>query len=191
MITLTWLAILLLQAPADDQPVALAAKYLARCQEAKTAQIQQAESDVKQLKHGGAPADKLAEAVTRLQRLQTEPASPVALAMPPVKGDVGVLQLLPPRAEGNSQSIEVLEVIDGQQAIVRLWYPPGPDDAPSDRTFVDVWVAGVEAREWEAGKLATLGQVFHCVGSQNFSTTCGGRSVPRLDVLDVERFRAK
>jgi hypothetical protein len=107
----------------------------------------------------------------------------VRLPLPPQRDDVGTFEPADPRIKYN---VDVLEVVDGDDAIVRAWYlPPGETD-PDEATFVDVWVHGIDTSELKAGAPAMLSQVFHVTGNAVFDTTCGRRSVPRVEVIEVK-----
>jgi hypothetical protein len=82
-----------------------------------------------------------------------------------------------------SKSVDVLEVVDDDEAIVRAWYfPPGVDAASAsedDATFVDLWLQGIDASRLTAQMPADFKQVFHVTGSKLFDTTCGRGSARR------------
>jgi hypothetical protein len=71
----------------------------------------------------------------------------------------------------------VLEVIDADEAIVRAWYL----SADGESRFADLWIQGPGTSGMTAGQPITLPGTFRVTGNQSFSTTCGGRSVPRLE----------
>jgi predicted GH43/DUF377 family glycosyl hydrolase len=100
---------------------------------------------------------------------QSALGAPRVLRLPPRKGDTGVLSV---------PKVDVLEVIDDDEAIVRAWYATGA----TELTFVDVWVQRQGAGEWKPGDNVALPQALRCEGSKSFDTTCGGRSVPMLVV---------
>lgn len=111
------------------------------------------------------------------------------LALPPKKGDIGKLRSQAASARRQGPEVDVLEVIDPQNAIVRAWYTLDADaaaDQTGDKrvTFVDVWVHGVDTHDWPAGGSVHLDQTFRATGNHTFSTDCGGRSVPRLEAVD-------
>jgi hypothetical protein len=93
-------------------------------------------------------------------------------------------------------------VVDSDDVIVRAWYavPAGEragDSATAakpieaERTFVDLWIRGVDTSGMMAGSPTTLEQVFWVSGDQAFDTDCGKRILPKLEPLDVERFRSR
>jgi len=111
------------------------------------------------------------------------------LVLPPRKGEVGMLQSLAASPQHQGPAVDVLEVIDPQNAIVRAWYELDGDvstDQTGDNrvTFVDVWVHGVDTHDWPAGGSVLLDQTFRAAGNHTFPTDCGGRSVPRLEAID-------
>ncbi len=96
------------------------------------------------------------------------------LRLPPEKGDVGVLSV----QVSVGRSVEVLEVIDETNAIIRAWYR----DKLSDQvTFTDVWLRGVETNQFTAGQSVKLPQTFEVTGNQLIDTTCGKRSFVVLE----------
>jgi hypothetical protein len=106
----------------------------------------------------------------------------VRLPLPPQKDDVGTFEPADPRIRYN---VDVLEVVDGDDAILRAWYlPPGETD-PDEATFVDLWVHGIDTSDLKTGAPARLPQVFHVTGNEVFDTTCGKRSVPRVEVVNA------
>lgn len=163
-------------------------KYRERCEAAKSAAIEAKMAEVKSLAADPNPTDeirqKLDAARKDRQRLKESPAPHVRLPLPPQKDDVGTFEPADPRIKYN---VDVLEVVDGDDALVRAWYlPPGETD-PDEATFVDVWVHGIDTSAVKAGAPATLPQVFHVTGNEVFDTTCGRRSVPRVERLEVEK----
>lgn len=171
-------------------PTAQIQKYLNRCEAAKTAAIAAAEAEVKSLAADPSPTDEISQkldaARKELQRLKDSPAPHVRLPLPPQKDDVGTFEPADPRIRYN---VDVLEVVDGDDAILRAWYlPPGEAD-PDEATFVDLWVHGIDTSDLKVGAQARLPQVFHVTGNEVFDTTCGKRSVPRVDVVEMEPYR--
>lgn len=65
-------------------------------------------------------------------------------------------------------------------AMLRAWYVVSGEDA----TFVDLWVHGIDTHGLVAGSPANLTQVFRVTGNKSFDTTCGGRSLPALEVVE-------
>jgi hypothetical protein len=182
---------LILSQPAPTAaPPAHIQKYLDRCEAAKTAAIAAAEAQVKSLAADPDPTDeirqKLDAARKELQRLKDSPAPRMRLPLPPQKDDVGTFEPADPRIRYN---VDVLEVVDGDDAILRAWYlPPGETD-PDEATFVDLWVHGIDTSRLKADAPANLPQVFHVTGNEVFDTTCGKRSVPRVEMVEAESYR--
>jgi hypothetical protein len=100
-------------------------------------------------------------------------AAQAPLRLPPRKGDVGTF--LPARAGDarGGRSVDVLEIVDDDNAIVRAWYVEAEEAA-----FVDLWLQGVDTGNMQAGSPLVLEGVFEATGSKSFDTTCGGRSLP-------------
>ena len=96
------------------------------------------------------------------------------LRLPLESGDVGVLVT----DVGLGRSVEVLEVVDGTNAIVRASYR---DPAAGEVTFTDVWLRGVDTKLFTAGQPVKLTQTFHVAGNQLIDTTCGKRSFVVLE----------
>lgn len=102
------------------------------------------------------------------------------LPLPPKNGDRGMLVI----DEKLSRSVDVLEVVDEDETILRAWYIPETDaGAPTkaDLTYVDLWVRGINTSGLIAGSAAALPQTFHVTGNHLFDTTCGKRSLPLLE----------
>lgn len=102
-----------------------------------------------------------------------------ALSMPPKVGDAGVLAGGPGGAW-----VDVLETVDEDDLIVRVWYvpaaaQPGMETVGEEVTFLDMWMHGLSAGE--LAKDATRGRVFKVTGSKTFGTTCGGRTMLVLE----------
>ena len=85
------------------------------------------------------------------------------------------------------QALDVLEVIDDDDAIVRAWHLPAEAMDPNDATFTDLWLHGIDTSGLIAGTPANLPQVFQVTGSQVFDTTCGKRSLPLLEPVEPEK----
>jgi len=141
-------------------------------------------------------ADEAPEHVRKfLARCQAARSAAVGLPLPPAKDDMGTLD--PDAiAARMGKGVLVLEVVDADEAIVRVWHPLA--DAPRDRppgvdelTFVDLWLEGIDTSGLTAEMAAKLPQVFHVTGNKLFDTTCGKRSLPLLTPIDVERYRKK
>lgn len=117
-------------------------------------------------------------------------ASLAPVPLPPSKDDVGIFV---PAGAKFTKVVDVLEVVDEDEAIVRAWYfPPGvsrKDGDEDDVTFVDLWIQGIDTSRLAANMPAELKQVFHVMGSKLFDTTCGKRSLPLLVPIDIEPYR--
>jgi len=100
------------------------------------------------------------------------------MRLPPQKDDAGVLTSSDPQLP---RVLDVLEVVDADDAVVRAWYLPPGTAGESDATFVDLWLHGIDTSGLTAGMPANLPQEFKVTGSQLFDTTCGKRSVPLLE----------
>lgn len=117
------------------------------------------------------------------------PANAEALALPPQKGAQGVLSPAQTNGQHMARNVEVLEVIDGENAIVRAWYLPTALPArertdANDATFVDLWLQGVDTSELRPGAASTFTHTFQVTGNKSFSTTCGSRSLPLLEAVE-------
>ncbi len=100
------------------------------------------------------------------------------LPLPPQKDDLGSLGATTAASDKPADGmLTVLEVIDADEAIVRAWYL----SADGEPRFADLWVQGPETSGMTAGQAITLAGQFRVTGNQSFGTTCGGRSVPRLE----------
>jgi len=106
-------------------------------------------------------------------------AQPLArMRLPPQKDDVGILTTTDKRLP---RILDVLEVVDADDAVVRAWYLPHQASDEGDATFVDLWLHNIDTSSLAAGMPAALPQQFKVTGSQLFDTTCGKRSVPLLE----------
>jgi predicted GH43/DUF377 family glycosyl hydrolase len=103
------------------------------------------------------------------------------LRLPPEKGDVGMLAA----DAGLGRLVDVLEIIDEDDAIVRAWYRAAGDNAGDEATFADLWIHGIDTKGLNAGMSVALQQNFQATGSQLIDTTCGKRSFPLLEPLKV------
>ncbi len=97
----------------------------------------------------------------------SQPVKP--LRMPPERGDVGLLS----QDASAGRSVELLEVVDDINAIVRVWYR---DQVTGEATFSDVWLRGIDTKQFAAGKTVKLAQKFEVAGNELIDTTCGKRS---------------
>lgn len=125
-----------------------------------------------------------------LARCAEAKAADIALPLPPQKDDLGVF---PPAKDGDARrgkSVDVLEIVDVDEAIVRAWYLP---DAATgdDPTFVDLWLQKIDTSRLTAGRSAQFPHVFHVIGSKLFDTTCGKRSLPLLEPIDLKPYRVR
>ena len=195
--------------------------YLARCEAVREAQVRTLEQEIDKLAarfdraqgdESEATQRQLAEARERLEQLQQEPAPLVPIPLPTKREEVGCLPAASYADPSREHAVDVLEVVDGDDVIVRAWYAvPAGDGATAsapnanattatengatksdaERTFVDLWIRGVDTTGMRAGSPATLEQVFWVSGDQPFDTDCGKRILPKLEPLDVERFRSR
>jgi hypothetical protein len=114
-------------------------------------------------------------AINTARRVGPGDSQPVRpLRLPFESGDVGVLVA----DVGAGRLVELLEVVDGTNAIVRASYR---DPATGDVTFTDVWLRGVDTKQFTAGQALKLTQTFHVAGNQLIDTTCGKRSFVVLE----------
>lgn len=131
-----------------------------------------------------------------IERCERARATHLPLPLPPKKQDVGIFE--PPSATDarRGRSIDVLEVVDEDNAIMRAWYAPrakpkGHPTREEDPTFVDLWIHGIDTSALAAGAPANLRQVFEVTGNKSFGTTCGSRSLPLLEPIDIERYQRR
>jgi hypothetical protein len=104
------------------------------------------------------------------------------LKLPPERGDRGLLACDP----ATGRSIEVLEVIDDQNAIVRAWYVPSSSAEAakvSNVTFIDVWLRGIDTKSLGDEPAVKLTTTLEVVGNQLIDTTCGKRSFVVLEAV--------
>jgi hypothetical protein len=179
-------------ATADAPPEAIQ-KYLADCAAAKAVAIEAQQAKIGVLKQSSQP-QLLKEAEHKLKQLQESPAELLPLTVPPAKGAIGVFTPATIGDGRGGRSVDVLEVVDEDDAILRVWYAPPPssvdkDTPPEDPTFVDLWVHGVDTSGMKANQPARLTPVFQMTGTKNFDTTCGGRSMILLEPVDIEKYR--
>ena len=142
----------------------------------------------------GSQPQLLKEAQQKLKQLKESPAALLPLAIPPGKLGIGVFTPARPGDGRGGRSVDVLEVVDEDDAILRVWYVPPPSSAdkdapPEDPTFVDLWVHGVDTAGLKANQPARFSQVFQMTGAKTFDTTCGGRSMILLEAVDIEKYR--
>lgn len=134
----------------------------------------------------GSPPEPIQKYLARCQAAQ---AADVALPLPPQKDDLGIF---PPAQAGDARrgrSLDVLEIVDEDEAIVRAWYLP--DSAIGEEpTFVDLWVQKIDTGDLNAGMAARIPQVFRVIGNKLFDTTCGKRSLPLLEPIDLKPYRS-
>jgi len=96
------------------------------------------------------------------------------LRLPPERGNMGLLVT----DVGSGRSVEVLEVVDEMNAIVRAWYR---DESSGEVTFTDVWLRGIDSKALAAGQAVKLVQTFQVAGNELIDTTCGKRSFVVLE----------
>jgi hypothetical protein len=179
-------------AAAIEPPPQHVQRYLKRCAEAHAQAIEAEAAWVKFLadtpNRGGEIEHRFQAASEKLKQLREQPAPLVALPLPPTKDDMGVLT----PAGARVGRVDCLEVVDEDEAIVRVWHAPDAALAltpAEDETFVDLWVQGIDSSLLTAGTATRLSQVFHVTGNKLFDTTCGRRSMPLLVPFDIEPYR--
>lgn len=170
-------------APATDAPPE-AQKYLQRCEAAKTVDIAAKEALLKSL-----AGEKLKLASAEVAKLKAAPARLLHLPLPPRKGELGTFAAAEELSGG--KSVVVLEVVNKENAIVRAWYLPPDSKVPGEPTFVDVWIQGIDTRALSAGSPAVLTPVFQVTGNKLIDTTCGKRSFPLLEPVEIEKYRGQ
>lgn len=187
--------LLLAQAAKDNPPPESIQKYLVRCEQAKAAAIEVKTRAVRALE-AVPQATRQIEAQIKVARdellnLRESPASPLPIRLPTEKDSVGVFTPVDPRL---GRSVDVLEIIDDDDVIVRAWFwvtmplPQNPT-AAEDATFVDLWVHGVDTSQMASRTPVQFKQVFHVTGNKLFDTTCGKRSLPLLEPIDLAPYR--
>jgi hypothetical protein len=198
MIPALLFAVILLEQADAKVPPEHVQKYLQRCEQAKSAAIKAQENAIKALRDDRNPTKaalaKLPMAEAELQRLGEQPAPLVPLPLPPEKEDIGIFVPASAADSRGGKSVDVLEVVDENDAIIRAWYfppaaSPGNVIAAEDPTFVDLWLHGIDTSTLAAGSAAKLPQVFHVTGNKLFDTTCGKRSLPLLEPIDIDSYR--
>ena len=175
--------------------------YLERCEAARAAELklltERIDAQVARSDASDEAKQRLATLRKWIEVLRIEPAPLVPLALPTKRDDVGVLPAASYADPAREHAVDVLEVVDGNDVIVRAWYTvPAGDGAAAiepdaERTFVDLWIRGVDTTGMAAGSPATLEQVFWVSVEQAFDTDCGKRILPKLEPLEVERFRSR
>lgn len=175
--------------------------YLERCEAAHLARLQSLEKEIDHLAAQQNPSEstrrRLGCAREHLQLSKHDPAPLLPLALPTKRDEVGCLPAASYADPAREHAVDVLEVVDRDDVIVRAWYAvPAGDGAAAlepgaERTFVDFWIRGVDTTGMTAGSPATLEQVFWVSGEQAFDTDCGKRILPKLEPLEVERFRSR
>ena len=166
----------LVLAQSADAPTYIIQKYVQRCEAAKTAVIAAKEAELKSLS-----GKKLAQASAELAKFKAAPAPLLYLPLPPQKDELGTFATAEELPGG--KSVVVLEVVDKENAIVRAWYLPAGGTEP---TFVDLWIQGVDTSSLTADSAAHLKQVFHVIGNKLIDTTCGKRSFPLLQRVELD-----
>ena len=174
------LALAYLLTPSAETPPELR-NYLQRCEAAKTAAVAEKEALLKSL-----TGEKLQDASTALAKFKAAPAQFLHLPLPPQKGELGTFAVANELPGG--KSVIVLEVIDKENVIVRAWYLPAGEMQP---TFVDLWIQGVNTSDFSGNAAAVFPQVFQVTGNKLIDTTCGRRSFPLLQPVEIEKHREK
>ncbi len=186
---------LLFGAAPIDEPPPHVRDYFKRCEAARQATVAAVEKEIESLEAlGESKADvarKLKAAREELTRLKSQPAPPATLPMPPRKDDVGAFAIL--TVEGRrGRYVDVREVIDSRNVIIRVWYVPAVDGKPGavakDPVPLDLWAQGIDTSGMKDHSKAELSQVFVLVGNKTFPTDCGTRTLPMVEPIDVERF---
>lgn len=175
--------------------------YLERCEAAYLARLESLEKEVDQLaaqpNQDESVRRRLESAREQWQLLKHEPAPLLPLVLPTKRDEVGCLSAASYADPAREHAVDVLEVVDNDDVIVRAWYDvPAGDGAAAlepdaERTFVDLWIRGVDTTDMTAGSPTTLEQVFWVSGEQAFDTDCGKRILPKLEPLEVEGFRSR
>ena len=178
-------------------------RYLERCEALRAAELKSLTEriDAQAARNDTSDETKQRLATVRkwIEFLRAQPAPLAPMPLPVGQEDVGILPAASFADLTKEQTVDVLEVVDEDDLIVRAWYPlptqkSTPTDqgaAPGERTFVDLWIRGFDTAELSAGNPATLTQVFAVTGNQTFDTDCGKRVLPRLEPIEVERFRSQ
>jgi hypothetical protein len=100
------------------------------------------------------------------------------LRLPPENGSTGLLA-----ADANlGRSIEVLEVVDEDDAVIRAYYREA-----GESTFIDLWIHGVPTRGWTEDKSLHIVQPLRVNGYQTIDTTCGSRRFSLLEPVEAEK----
>jgi hypothetical protein len=189
-------AAILCQAAADPAADEAIKRYVQHCEEARSAAIVLKEKEIKALAGSdSATAARFRTIQVELQQLKEQPAPLLRMSMPPTRDGVGLLVEDVAGHPNARQTVDVLEVVDDDEAIVRAWYAPSLSSvnapfASDDPTFVDLWLEGIATSDLAAGMAAKLPQVFQVTGNKLFDTTCGKRSLPLLRPIDISRYRS-
>jgi|GEM_PF-5915487 len=179
-------------AKVNSAPSEAVEKYRNQCESAKVASVALQQQVLKTLSDARpADAQKLQAAQKQLKQLQQSPAALIPLTVPPEKDGIGTFAPAVPGDGRGGRSVDVLEVVDEDDAILRVWYIPAPsstekDAPPEDPAFLDLWVHGVNTGDFKVGKPIQLPHVFQVTGSKSFNTTCGGRSMTLLEPVVIE-----
>ncbi len=196
----------LMQPPAAAAPFAVKVPqrvqaYLQRCEAARAAELKSLTERIDAQAARNDASDEAKQRLATLRKwievLRVEPAPLLPIPLPTKRDEVGALPAASYADPAREQTVDVLEVVDNDDLIVRAWYavPAGGGataiEPDAERTFVDLWIRGVDTAGMMAGRPATLEQVFWVSGDQAFDTDCGKRILPKLEPLDVERFRSR
>ena len=201
------IAVMLMAAPGPVEEAVRAKEYLALCEYARNKLVKECEQLIKTKEAAGNltsdEAKSLKNARAELEQLKTQPAPLVPLRIPPEKDDVGVF--VSRKVDGRwGRFVDVLEVIDKNSAVIRVWYTPsvptnkfdadkqdaGNQSRGSKKPVpVDFWAQGIDTTGMKDHSRADLTQVFRALGNKGLPTDCGTRSLPVLTPIDVDRFR--
>ena len=203
------IAVMLMAAPPQqgNDPPPHVKKYLQRCEEVRKAAIATTERTITLFELQAEPKpdalSRLKAQREELARLKSRSAPLATLPLPPEKDDIGAFEKTTVNGR-QGRFVNVLEVIDKNSAVIRVWYTPS---VPTNKVDADKQVAGNQSRGskkpvpldfWAQGidttgmkdhSQAELPQVFHALGNKGLPTDCGTRSLPVLTPIDVERFR--
>jgi hypothetical protein len=203
------IAVMLVAAPAQQtSPPSHIEKYLQRCEGGRQTALAATQREIKALETQGESkpdtSGRLEVAREKLARLKSQPAPLATLPLPPEKDDLGVFKIV--SVDGRrGRFVDVLEVIDKNSAVIRVWYRPGITPAKNgadkqevtgklkaakDPVPLDFWAQGIDTTGMKDHSRAELPQVFHALGNKGLPTDCGTRSLMVLTPIDVERYRS-
>lgn len=104
-------------------------------------------------------------------------APPGLLKLPPQTGDIGLLAV----DAAESRTLDLLEIVDDDDAIVRAWYIPVNGGGPGDATFVDLWIHGMDTHALSQSGRINFAHPLRVAGNRLIDTTCGQRSFVVLE----------